>query len=320
MLTGQPPFKADNALRLMVKITKEEPTAPRVLNLKVPQEVQAVVMRCLDKNPQRRYQNGRALGEELGRFLNGQPLEVNNQPRVQQFISAAAQHRKTILASVAAVALVAGLVFAVRSFGSPKEAGPLVESGFKTLSDPNLQLGEVERVEAAEKQFRDALAIDPKTGKAHLGLGICLGRQSIDREKAEIRDKTKINEAIASIARAKELDPKLSAECFVQMARFQMWLKQHAEEARELEQAVALEPMVLRYREALGLAYWNAGVKQPDYAIDYYKNAVAEFQYIKNLSPEYPKVGEYIQRIKERYLIQPASKTSLVNNTKRTRS
>jgi tetratricopeptide (TPR) repeat protein len=300
MLAGQPPFLADNALKLMLRITQSQPTPLRQLNLKVPQEVEYIVNKCLEKNAARRYANGRALAADIGRFLNGEPLAVDVQPRMQQLVAKASQHRKPLFAAAAALAALLAVAVLARIVFAPREAAPLVERGYKILADGTLS--EAQRLEKAEKCFREAMSLDAKRGRAYLGLGLCLAREGIDTQAHRIIDSRKVSEAMAATNQAAELDPQLAAECHAQVARFNMWLKQHVDEAREYEQAIEFDSGNLKYREALALAYWNAGAQNN--SPDYYKRAVREFQQILRDDPAFPRVREYIKRIQEQFLPQ----------------
>jgi tetratricopeptide (TPR) repeat protein len=177
----------------------------------------------------------------------------------------------------------------------------LIERAYKTLGDRSLK--STDRLTAAEKLFRQALALDPRSGKACLGLGLCLASSGIDYQRRTVLDPRKASEALAMTNQAAELNPQLRAEAHAQLACFNMWLGQYVEESREREQAVELASNNLRYREALGIAYWNAGVQAN--TPDYFNRAVREFQAIVRDDPEYPKVREYIKLLQERFLTQP---------------
>jgi len=310
MLTSHPPFQAENALRLMLKITKDQPAPPRKLNLKVPQDVHLIVMKCLEKDPRKRYPNARALALDIARFLNSEPLTVTTQTRMQQFVSTAAQNRRPLIAAAAGVAAVLLVGVLARMVFAPREAGPLVERGYKVLAGRTL--AEPQRLDSAEKCFREAMALDARCGKAYLGLGLCLARKGIDCQDRRIADSRKVSEAMAATNQAAELDPQLRGECHAQVARFNMWLKQHVDEAHELEQAVEFASGNLKYREALGMAYWNAGAQTSK--PDYYKRAVREFQGILHDDPAYPKLREYIKQLQERFLAQPGQGNLSMNS------
>ena len=301
MLCARPPFQAENALRLMLKITKDQPKPLRVLNLKVPQDVDAIVMKCLEKKAEKRYPTGRALAADIGRFLNGEPIEVGPQAgleHLQKFVVIIGNNGKRLaqVAGVLAALVVAG-VFAHQAL-SPKDPNALVERGFKALSDPALKSSE--RIPTAERDFRDAIGLDGKNARAYRLLGLCLGRRGVDPHNNKILDEGKLNEARAMTLKAAELDSTMYGECRAQLARFDLWTRQPVEEAREWEKAVEFSRDNLKYREALAMAYWNAGAQLN--SSQYYTRALNEFRAIEKADQSYPRVREYIKQLQERFL------------------
>jgi serine/threonine protein kinase len=75
MLTGERPFSAANTDALLVKIASEEPPKPRSIDRQIHEDVEEIILRCLDKDPQKRFANGRALHEALSAVIEGRPLE-----------------------------------------------------------------------------------------------------------------------------------------------------------------------------------------------------------------------------------------------------
>ena len=73
LLTGEIPFRGDK-LMLLVQILKDEPTAPRRIDSRVPRDLETICLKCLEKEPGRRYRTAQELAEELRRFLNGEPI------------------------------------------------------------------------------------------------------------------------------------------------------------------------------------------------------------------------------------------------------
>ena len=65
MLTGQVPFSADQAYRILMKHRTERPRAPSTLDPSISPALEAVVLRCMEKLPERRYQSARELRAEL---------------------------------------------------------------------------------------------------------------------------------------------------------------------------------------------------------------------------------------------------------------
>lgn len=73
---GRPPFIDENIFRLLQRVAREEPAALRKALPGVPEDIDAIVMKCLEKEPGRRYDSARALGEELQRYLDGEAVEA----------------------------------------------------------------------------------------------------------------------------------------------------------------------------------------------------------------------------------------------------
>jgi hypothetical protein len=74
LLTGRPPFQADTTLETLLLVQNEDPVAPRRLRPAVPRDLEWVCLKCLRKEPERRYAGAAQLAEELRRFLAGLPL------------------------------------------------------------------------------------------------------------------------------------------------------------------------------------------------------------------------------------------------------
>ncbi len=76
LLTGYAPFEGGSIHEVTSRILKEEPTAPRKRNPRLPQDLETIVLRCLEKERRRRFASAQDLAEDLTRFLNGEAIRA----------------------------------------------------------------------------------------------------------------------------------------------------------------------------------------------------------------------------------------------------
>jgi tRNA A-37 threonylcarbamoyl transferase component Bud32 len=76
LVSARPPFRADSPLETLRQVRDCEPASPRILNPIVPRDLETICLKCLAKDTQQRYVNAAEVAEELGRFLDGEPIRA----------------------------------------------------------------------------------------------------------------------------------------------------------------------------------------------------------------------------------------------------
>src|SRR5438094_4389499 len=76
LLTGQPPFAGGTTYETIKLLLDTEPRQPRLLNPKIDRDLSTICLKCLEKDPQRRYSSALALAEDLERWLKHEPIQA----------------------------------------------------------------------------------------------------------------------------------------------------------------------------------------------------------------------------------------------------
>jgi tetratricopeptide (TPR) repeat protein len=114
LMTGRPPYEIDRTSIVSAArtIADTEPARPSAIDRSLRGDLEAVLIRALEKDPARRYPSAAALGDDLRRWLEDRPVEARPVSAVYQLRKLAARHRGATAAGVvAAASLVGGTVF-----------------------------------------------------------------------------------------------------------------------------------------------------------------------------------------------------------------
>jgi serine/threonine protein kinase/WD40 repeat protein len=111
LITGRPPFQATTPLDTILQVVSDDPVAPRSLQPNLPQDLETICLKCLHKEPAKRYAGAQDLADDLRRFLNGEPIVARPIGIVERGLKWS--RRRPALASLLAVTIIAAAVLAV---------------------------------------------------------------------------------------------------------------------------------------------------------------------------------------------------------------
>ena len=165
-LTGRAPFVADSPVDTLLQVVRNEPVFPRRLNPDIPRDLETICLRCLEKEPHKRYGTAAMLAEDLDRFLQGQTVTARPVGVVTRSLRWCRRNK-----SLAAISLVAITLTMTVAIGAPvvawwqtsmRRAAESLASHNRSLADSNLRLANQERearqqVDAAKSETEKEL-------------------------------------------------------------------------------------------------------------------------------------------------------------------
>ncbi len=164
LLTGRLPFQAATPMDTVIQVISEEPVPPRRLNASIPRDLETICLKCLEKEPGKRYPTAAALAEDLRRFQANEPILAQPVGRVERGL-------KWVRRKPAAAALLASLVVgtALATFLAIRANQKAAEAmGQKGRADEQTEVAKSKAADALEQKGRADEQTDVAKSNARL--------------------------------------------------------------------------------------------------------------------------------------------------------
>jgi tetratricopeptide (TPR) repeat protein len=145
LVTGRPPFRGESVLDTLHQVRSIEPVPPSRLQVSLPRDLETICLKCLRKDPVKRYATSAELAEDLRRFLDGEPIKARPTPAWERALKWTNRHR-------AAAALIAVSVLALISLGIGGAAFAQIEHHRRIEADTLRAEADQERDHAREQE------------------------------------------------------------------------------------------------------------------------------------------------------------------------
>jgi serine/threonine-protein kinase len=123
LLTGRAPFLAETPLDTLLQVRQQDPLPPRAFNRRVDRSLEAICLKCLEKDPRRRYDSARALADDLTNWRTGERVLARPWPwprRVGRALRRPAVRRNAlVLLTACSLLLAAGAFVTLRPVPEP---------------------------------------------------------------------------------------------------------------------------------------------------------------------------------------------------------
>lgn len=133
LATGRPLFEADSPHAVITQILTTEPLAPRMICPNLPRDFETIIIKCLAKEPERRYATAQALADDLRAFVEGRAIKARRSTLVEQAARWFKQQKRSV--GIAAAAVAATIVVVVGSLIAWQMHGQS-RLGYLTLNTP----------------------------------------------------------------------------------------------------------------------------------------------------------------------------------------
>jgi eukaryotic-like serine/threonine-protein kinase len=166
LITGRPPFQAASAMDTVLQLLSDEPVPPRRLNASLPRDLETICLKCMEKEPGKRYPGAAALGADLRRYLAGEPIVARPVTSLERTVKWA--RRRPVVAGLAAalsVATILGVAGIAWQWQKAEQNFALAEANARVAHVNEQKAQKSARTEAAARTAAERAAKAEKAAK-----------------------------------------------------------------------------------------------------------------------------------------------------------
>ncbi len=169
VLTRKPPFAADSAMDILMKVCTEEPAPPRSVNPQVPVDLETIVLKAMSKRREDRYASAALMAEDLLRFQKNEEIQATRPSSFR--VAVRKVRRNPAIIAVAVSLVIAGVAIVVMMNKKDTPSGPnttIIVAPTPSPKDPKEE-ARLQRLGAARDQWKSLKdLVEYKTWKAEL--------------------------------------------------------------------------------------------------------------------------------------------------------
>lgn len=110
-LAGRPPYDGSGVADILVRVALVDPVSPRTVKSSLPKDLETIILKCLEKEPGRRYDNASMVADDLRRWIEGEPIQARRAEWTYRLL-------KTITRNRLAAAVIGGALLAIGLIGA----------------------------------------------------------------------------------------------------------------------------------------------------------------------------------------------------------
>jgi len=230
LLTGQPPFAGGTTYETIKLLLDTEPRQPRLLNPKIDRDLSTICLKCLEKDPKRRYSSALALAEDLERWLKHEPIQAR---RTGIFTRSKKWVRRNPTSALLAASLITMAVAAGWIFWKSEFIRQPVTTGIAVLPFENLN----EQKEHAA--FADGVQDDILTKLAKIADLKVISRTSVmeyrgKRNLRQIGNDLRVSHVLEGSVRRAGTHLRLNAQLIDTRTDTHVWAEQYDRDLNDL--------------------------------------------------------------------------------------